>query len=644
MVHRKRLALTLLTLCLFAFLAAQAPTVAAIPADLGAVTPPLPPSEELGAVTPSLPSSDETGAVTPSLPPSDETGAVTPSLPPTESTSELDELDEFEAPEAEEHEPPAPEPFNRKEWFENIDKDQIYNYIQSEKAQRIGLNTRLHNPSFASLYSAHGNYFGFEKDLPAFRLGRIILPAGMSSRYVNFANLSYFHTLAEDAPYLSFITPSYNNPVSLSYLNGSIGEGDNKLIAFGIKKGTLFGHEPLSIMVDYQLQNGEWLERDGSGDALRLALGYQFDFGELRYEHGNYKRELSKLQLKTYYWHLQVLPRFENRLSYDHIEFNFPFGNMEFIQAKDVVTPKNTDVKRQTDLFAIALGSGYEYPFGKIGVRYEYRDLQRNYIAPFDETSPDFRNLYELNLSWDNFVYFDASIKRYGNDDQSISNLVFDFNKPLWRFKLGVKNDIFRRAEYPIRVITHPVNDEGFYAIDFIRKNTRRFYLDYDDEAISASLGAGGVGGTEWISYGSSAGEHKIGVTLLDARVRLGKRFGNWEPLVNFAWDHYAKYGNFSMYYPDYRFGLSAGLKWHLGHDNALSLGTNLATFSGYHLENVDHYYLDSSSIMDLWLNLDISRNFEIMVEAKNLQSTSFHGLVPLPFSVHAGLRWYFLN
>ncbi len=683
MVYRKRLALILLAFCLFAMLSAE--TGLARPSlplldfggsalslqafDFGVGTSSLP-HAEIGMGTSSLPHApqrillasssssadlnEESGDVTPSLqsepePDSAESGLATPPLPIEAAPEPADSLQTPAVPDSiysgEIHEA---ESFSAKEWFQDIDKDYIYDYMRTEKEQRLGKDFRLRRIALTSLYSGHGNYFGFDKDLPELRKGKMVLPAGMTSRHVHLGYLSRFHTIDDEEPGLSFITRVYKNPVSLSHLQGSIGEGDNKLMSFGINKGDLFGVRALSLMANYHLQNGEWLERDISSDALRLLLNYEFELGELRYEKVSHKKQLNKLELKTSYWRLTDVPQLENRFSYDHLELLLPYSRMEVFWAKDAISSKSSSLKRKSDLFAIALNGEGKYRYGKFSGRYEYRDLKRNYIAPYDESNPDFVNFFELHVDWDKYLYLDVTQRIYTGEDY-MHNLLFNINKKLRRFTLGFENDMLNHDSCPSKSVSHPVNDEVLRAIEFIRDYTRRFYLDYDDDMLSTSVGIGRVEGKEYAYYGEShSNEVDISTMLMDAELSFARRFGNWEPMASLRWEYYFKFhytnNRPSNYYPEYRFGLSAGLKWHLGHDNALALGTNLATFTGYHLRNADSYYIEPSSIMDIWLNLDISRNFELQLEAKNLLDTNYHGVMPLPMSIHAGLRWYFLN
>ena len=134
-------------------------------------------------------------------------------------------------------------------------------------------------------------------------------------------------------------------------------------MSFGINKGDLFGVRALSLMANYHLQNGEWLERDISSDALRLLLNYEFEFGELRYEKVSHKKQLNKLELKTSYWRLTDVPQLENRFSYDHLELLLPYSRMEAFWARCHFL-KSSSLKRKAT-FAIALNLEGKYCYGK---------------------------------------------------------------------------------------------------------------------------------------------------------------------------------------------------------------------------------------------------------------------------------------
>jgi len=86
------------------------------------------------------------------------------------------------------------------------------------------------------------------------------------------------------------------------------------------------------------------------------------------------------------------------------------------------------------------MGEG-KYRYGKFSGRYEYRDLKRNYIAPYDESNPDFVNFFELHVDWDKYLYLDVTQRIYTGEDY-MHNLLFNINKKLRRFTLGFENDM----------------------------------------------------------------------------------------------------------------------------------------------------------------------------------------------------------
>lgn len=523
------------------------------------------------------------------------------------------------------------------EWFESIDRDYSYAFMDAEKNRGTGSDLWQKHTLLSGVYTAHHNYFGFEPDLPTLKKGKMILPASLASRYLYLGYFSHFHHLEEHGGELSFAAKVYDNPVSLSYLQGSMGEYDNKLMTFGFYKGDLFGLPSLSLMANYMLQNGEWMENGIDSNALRLLLNYKVAGGELRYEHGSFKKDFSKYELQTLFWHLQN-QRFENRLSYDHLEYYHPYLHLEAFRSREHSSAKGSSIKRKEKVLAFAAESSYDYGFGEVGLRYEYRDSARNFIAAPDKLSPDYENLYQLDFSWDKFIRFEGSFRHY---DFKLPRLNWGLGIPIGRFALGVKEDRFFSTRDPVTQISHPTQDVLIPAIDIITEHNRLFYLAYESAAIKASAG---VGGKTEKNYAPGGDEYAMPITIIEADVSFDKRYGDWQPKARWHWQH-ARSMKAMPYEPDYRFAITGALKRHLGHDNALTVGMNLATHTGYHLINaVNHYSADASSVIDLFLNVDISRNFELHVEAKNLLSASYHGLIPMPFSLHAGLRWYFLN
>jgi hypothetical protein len=76
-----------------------------------------------------------------------------------------------------------------------------------------------------------------------------------------------------------------------------------------------------------------------------------------------------------------------------------------------------------------------------------------------------------------------------------------------------------------------------------------------------------------------------------------------------------------------------------------LQAGFSLQGHSEYYLTNaVTPYLIEASTALDVFAGLRISKLFDFNVSVKNLLSTSIYGLYPIPLSIHANVRWFFIN
>jgi hypothetical protein len=58
----------------------------------------------------------------------------------------------------------------------------------------------------------------------------------------------------------------------------------------------------------------------------------------------------------------------------------------------------------------------------------------------------------------------------------------------------------------------------------------------------------------------------------------------------------------------------------------------------------VNPYLIEASTVLDVFAGVRISKLFDFNVSVKNLLSTSIYGLYPIPLSIHANVRWFFIN
>ena len=123
-----------------------------------------------------------------------------------------------------------------------------------------------------------------------------------------------------------------------------------------------------------------------------------------------------------------------------------------------------------------------------------------------------------------------------------------------------------------------------------------------------------------------------------DVTQNWGKWSLNWKPQI--SWEQDA----FLFEEPRLEYSSSLTMARDLGYGNALFAGCSLLGHGGYSSATQDYFYVDDSLIADVWAGVRITERFEFQATYKNVTDSSIYGVYPLPPSLHASLRWYFLN
>lgn len=458
-----------------------------------------------------------------------------------------------------------------------------------------------------------------------------------SSSFINNLMLGLFN-LQEEIMELNATEKYYPYEVTLSDIEAGIGDYEHLYTRVALKKNNLFDYKDLYLSLDFLTQTGYWLEEDASRNALKLYLSVPIAKTKLNFSWIDLNSKLSMLNLSPEFW----LP--QNYIVKDHYRalyagFNWVGPDLAlFYEQNDIKSDKFIKTLHND---ALHLQAWKDLQLQKIdlSLKYEHIFSDRNY----ETGEKDYQDRAEMKFSW-NLKPLKWDIKAELTDFKQVqlaTDLSYQFRKlSLGAMAFGNFNpaqssfwipSIYNEADSLRNVQIREINNAGVYTRYSLNPNT----------FISLSLGRKTIENI----YPELETEFKEEKKLPYIRLggKLNKIWNKWEIQwqPSLTWQ-----SNFEGLFeePEFEGSSYLNLFYHLPYNNAIFSGFSLIGHSGYWNSDPSTFYIDSSSIIDLWAGIQIGNRFEFQVSYKNLMDTSIYGVYPVPSSLHASLRWFFLN
>nr|MDK2851686.1 hypothetical protein [Candidatus Cloacimonadota bacterium] len=500
-------------------------------------------------------------------------------------------------------------------------------------------NSRYFDPILAPYseisYRLSFDFAGLQNEPNELKSSGFTLPGSFLQSWTYQGYLAQFHQLKHDAWGMNAVSEIYDYPVSLSRLEGSLGDYDSRYVLASFSKGDLFGFTGSSMEFDYTIYNGNWVDASNSGNSIKQFLSYRFEDFLFSVDLASYNKEGGSYELNPAYWHLGNF-RYEHKFSQIIGQINHPLLNLSVASLADELSFPAYNPKWKTNSLHLAAHSDVNLPGGKARLRYEYRDLNRDYIPARGYNFADFKEELSLDIEHNSLVGFNANTRI---KDWDLWQTKLDLFKDLGIWRLGLDSDL-TKGYSRLNIASSPIDGSMMPVADLYIPHVYGLYglVNLGNLKLRASIRQ------KHEKQYNNLSEISENLYLLNLAGTYDARWKDWQVKVDAIW-RYQEYNSAMMGAPEFSFSSEQRIFRHLDHDNRLELGFALNGHSDYYLPNaVNPYLIEASTILDAWAAVRISKLFDFSVTAKNIMSTSIYGLYPIPMSVHANLRWFFIN
>ncbi|MCK9584623.1 MAG: hypothetical protein M0R69_06930 [Candidatus Cloacimonetes bacterium] len=531
------------------------------------------------------------------------------------------------------------EEFPAEDFFAGIEKAEVIAYIDLLREYDYpdaSLFDPDKYPNISTAYRFGSDFTGLQNAPLQVKNSGFQLPNTFFQSWYYLGYLAQFYQLEQEGSRLNAHHLAYEYPVSLSRLEGSLGDYDSHNVQLSFAKGNLFGFDGASMQFDYRLSNGYWVDYANSGSSIKQYLSYRFRDFLVEFDIASYQRETGSYELNPAYWHLgnfQVKNKYTQVIG--HIQH--PWLSFSLSSIKDRISGGTLSESWHSKSLQIAVERSFTLPYTQLDLGHEYRDLNQNYTPAPAYNQMHYEHKTRLGLSHASLLNLDFEAELL---DWKRLQSQTDLSKELGLFRVGVH----RR----MNLGDHKANYEATSILDGALMPAVDIYSPWENSLYTA-LNLGDL--NLKLAFGQKkeqqqTPDHDISKELMILRASglYDRAWSDWRLRMKLGWS-YQKYERTLMAAPEYTFISEQRLYRYLSHDNLLVAGFSLQGHSDYYLANaVNPYLIEASTAMDVFAGLRISKLFDLNVSVKNLLSTSIYGLYPIPLSIHANVRWFFIN
>jgi hypothetical protein len=419
-----------------------------------------------------------------------------------------------------------------------------------------------------------------------------------------------------------------------SSIHAGMGEYDSRFAIFRLAKNHLLGKRGMYYALDMQVANGDWLDRNNAETSMRHRLNLPLGPVGLNLEYASFDQDLSSLTLKSAY-PLASIFTIQRQGEYAWAELANKWLNLSFLRSREAL--KSAQFPAQVKSLNYQAQAQKTLQFGNHELDASWIHLwpKSDYSFPMQPNYEDKGSLawrynpggLETKLRVDLYDLKDVST------DASIGYA--------WsRVKLsGGWEKAWTEPEVP-KQISDIFNPGSLLDnAEIVTRADKWLQVDTDWNSLKLSL---------------RAGQKEYSQTLLQAEqsftpyyLGLGTKL-NWD--IKIAKLHlmqnllYVHADDALRNTPALRGFGELKLSRDLGHNNSIYLALSYLFHTDYKTLYQPSESAGFALIGDARLGVRISKAFEIEALARNLGNNYIFGQMALPLSLHASLKWYFVN
>lgn len=419
-----------------------------------------------------------------------------------------------------------------------------------------------------------------------------------------------------------------------SSIHAGMGEYDSRFAILRLAKNHLLGRKGLYYGLNVQVANGDWQYRNSAQTSMRHQLRLPLSVVDLNLEYATFDQDLSSLTLKAAY-PLSTNFTLQRKGEYTWAELASKWLNLSFLRSREAL--KSVHFPATVKSLNYQAKAQKTLQFGKHLLDASWIHLwpKTDYTFPMQ---PDYKDKGSLGWKYANGGW-DARLQ---TDLYDLEDLCTDASLGYAWQKLKISGGWEKAWSEPNAMLQiSDIFNPGALLdnAEIVTKEDRWLQLDTELSSLKLSLRAGQKECSQaLLGAAQSFTPYYLG---LSAKLFWDIKIAQLLFKQNLIYTHAdAALRNT----PALKGFGELKLSRDLGHDNSIYLALSYL----FHTDYTTLYQPSESTgfalIADTRLGVRISKAFEIEGLVRNLGDNFIFGQMTIPLSLHASLKWYFVN
>ena len=419
-----------------------------------------------------------------------------------------------------------------------------------------------------------------------------------------------------------------------SSIHAGMGEYDNRFAIFRLAKNQLLGKKDLYYALDLQVANGQWLGQNNAQTSMRHQLKLPFKAFDLNVEYTSFAQDLSSLSLQATY---PLTSHFvmERSGEYAWAELSNKYLNLSFLRSREALKSALFPASVKSLSYQLKAHKSMDIGSHALDASWLHQWQKSDYTFALQTDYQD-----KASLAW-----------RYTNEawNAQLHTELFDLKKLCTDASIGYAWQRFRLsggwekhwAKQETAAKVSDIFNPGAWleGLEVIQKEDGWLQLDGVWKSVEASLRAGQK--TVYQSLSTDAQSFAPYYLGLGAKLSWDLMIAKLSLTQNFL---YMNADAQMRNAPNFRGFGELKIMRDLAHDNSIYAAISYLFHTDYRTLYQPSEDTGFALIADARVGVRISKAFEIEAQAKNLGNNYIFGQLPIPISLYASLKWYFVN
>ena len=442
---------------------------------------------------------------------------------------------------------------------------------------------------------------------------------------------------------VGFTEPKYDDPVLITDLHAGLGDYEFNFARVGLKKNQIFGFPGLYYSLDFLGQTGLWTGINHNQSSMRHYLSIALGRFVIEGEYMGWAVDASSQDLKPMWWQSANYV-IEHKYKQFYAALRNPWLDLSLISVSDQAKATLQNINLRNSSLQVKASKALQIGAHQLYVDYEHASSELEYTP-----IPTAENRVYDDLVSARYLYVgdrlnaDLEARYYNLKDLYLEG---DSSWNWLGMKLGVHGMKSGLANASQSVIDLYNPTATIYPVSQILNAQYSGYVSANLlQDIELSLNAG----QKVLDSSGSTWSDQTTLPFADLKLGLQKDYGKYRLSASqvLNWQAEADAARPGIYYtelPGFRYQSYLQLKRDMDNDNALFAGLSYVGHSSYFSSTQTAQEFAAAGIMDMWAGVQISKLFELTLSFKNVLDSDIYGIYPIPRSVHASLRWFYLN